>query len=55
MNPLQSSLRHDAEFLEMDVTFENCRNYPYLLNVTRFSYGIMKCITINLAVVVYCT
>ena len=42
MNPLQSSLLHDAEFLEMDVTFENCRDYPYLLNVTRFSYGIMK-------------
>ena len=28
----------------MDVTFENCCDYPYLLNVTRFSYAIMKCI-----------
>ena len=43
MNPLQSSLLYDAEFLEMDVTFENCRDYPYLLNVTRFSYATMKC------------
>ena len=54
MNPLQSSLLHDAEFLEMDVTFENCRDYPYLLNVTRFSYGTMKCI-IKIAIVVYAT
>lgn len=44
MNPLQLSLLHDAEFLEMDETFENCRDYPYLLNVTRFSYAILKCI-----------
>ena len=43
MNPLQSSLLHNADFLDMDVTFENCHDYPYLLNVTRFSYGIMKC------------
>ena len=24
MNPLQSSLLHNADFIEMDVTFENC-------------------------------
>ena len=42
MNPLQSSLLHDAEFLEMDVTFENCHDNPYLLNVTRFSCAINK-------------
>ena len=52
MNPLQSSLLHDAEFLEMDVTFENCRDYPYLLNVTRFSYDIMKCI-IKMTLIIY--
>ena len=52
MNPLQSSLLHDAEFLEMDVTFENCRDYPYLLNVTRFSYAIMKCI-IKMTLIIY--
>lgn len=46
MNPLQSSLLHDAEFLEMDVTFENCCDYPYLLNVTQFSYAIMIKMTI---------
>ena len=43
MNPLQSSLLSESEFLEMDVTFENCRDYPYLLNVTRFSFIVMKC------------
>ena len=43
MNPLQSVLLHEAEFLEMDVTFENCQEYPYLLNICRFSYAIMKC------------
>ena len=52
MNPLQSSLLHDAEFLEMDVTFESCRDYPYLLNVTRFSYAIMKCI-IKVSIAMY--
>ena len=31
MNPLQSALVSETEFLEMDVTFENC---PYLLNIT---------------------
>ena len=43
MNPLQSALLSETEFLEMDVTFENCHEFPYLLNVTRFSYITMKC------------
>ena len=40
MNPLQSSLLSESE---LDVTFENCRDYPYLLNVSWFSYIVMKC------------
>lgn len=40
MNPLQSALLSETEFL---VTFENCHEFPYLLNVTRFSYITMKC------------
>ena len=43
MNPLQSSLLSTAEFLEMDVMFENSHEYPYLLNLTAFSYSTMKC------------
>lgn len=43
MNPLQSALLSDTEFLEMDVTFDSCRDFPYLLNITRFSYNIMQC------------
>ena len=43
MNPLQSSLLSETEFLEMDVTYENCHEYPYLLNFTRFSYSTMRC------------
>ena len=34
MNPLQSALLSDTEFLEMDVTFDSCYDYPYLLNLT---------------------
>lgn len=37
MNPLQSSLLGETEFLEMDVTFENSKEFPYLLNLTHFT------------------
>ena len=43
MNPLQSALLSDSEFIETDVTFDSCHEYPYLLYVTRFSYVTMKC------------
>ena len=43
MNPLQSSLLSETEFLEMDVTFENSNEFPYLLNLTRFSHITMRC------------
>jgi len=43
MNPLQSSLLSETEFLEMDVTYENSQEFPYLLNLTRFSYITMRC------------
>ena len=43
MNPFQSALLCETEFLEMDVTFASCHEYPYLLNMTRFSYVTMKC------------
>lgn len=43
MNPLQSSLLSETEFLEMDVTFENSHEFPYLLNLTCFSYVTMRC------------
>ena len=49
MNPLQSAMLSEAEFVEMDVTFENSKDYPYLLNITRFSYATMKCKKLHLA------
>lgn len=42
MNPLQSSILSQTDFIEMDVTFENSQDYQYLLNVTCFSYVTMK-------------
>lgn len=43
MNPLQSALLSEAEFIAMDATFDSCHEFPFLLNVTRFSYITMKC------------
>ena len=50
MNSLQSSLLSETEFLEMDVTFENSNEFPYLLNLTCFSYITMRCMCIQVHV-----
>ena len=46
MSPLMSSLLAKAEYIEIDTTYSENSDLPYLLNITDFYYMLMKWVSV---------
>ena len=46
MSPLMSSVLAKAEYIEMDTTYNENTDLPYLLNITTFDYTIMRWVAV---------
>ena len=42
MSPLMSKVATGAEFMQCDVTYDECKEYPYLFNAVVFNLTTME-------------
>ena len=46
MSPYMSKVAIEADFLQCDITFDDCSDYPYLFNAAGFDNTSMECVVV---------
>ena len=46
MLPYMSKIASEADFLQCDITYDDCKEYPYLLNTVAFDHTTMEWVVV---------